>query len=487
MESAELNKKRIKRCYKRHELYHRFIHSEEYAYSPSSKYQLSCKENYLITGDIGYYKNIDDYWYLISNRMVAIIDRINKRILINSTYQWYIYELKSAIPDDYKIYYTIETISDKDVLSSEEQCLKLHSGYLLNQLTEHLSLFYLALENKLQTLYYDINNIFEWSSVKNIVDFIKNNKLKKYSFYNQSIIDKQTINCRNHTIKVIPPTLKQVATNTIFSKKDRIKLEQKYFYTKYCYGHGISFKDVITYWNKTDWSRNLANKYNRTNVCIDLLDNSEITWNDWVKKTTIAINKWFENEEEKRIKKSNENREKALKLLKDSVNHSECIINWREGKRFDVGTMSVSYRHYKRSKHRNKLGTWINEKLFNYFKFDNIQLRKIERNNNISIETSNHAIVPLPEAIKCWKLFLRLKSQFEITNKTCDAVYRLEDKNIKVGIYNLRSIKYCDKITDSKIPLNRKDWVIVIGCHHIWLEEIIDFIKYYHLEKEFEI
>lgn len=492
MESAELKKpKRIKRCYKRSELYHRFIHSDEYAYSPSGPYQLSCKDNYLITGNIGRCESIDDYWFNINSRIVAIINRANKRILINSNMNYYIWELRRALPDDYEIYYTIEKSLDNDIIFVKEKYLKHHCAYLIKQCTTYLDSFYAVLNNKIRNLYISVNEIPQHYTVKEIIDFVKKHKIKKYNFYNETLIKElELVYYKGYnTIKlcVYPPTLKQIVTGKIFNKKDTLKLQQSNFYTHYCYGYGIPFKDVIENWNKTDWSRNLAKKYNRTNVCIELLDNSEITWNDWVEKTTIAINKWFTNEELKCIEKSNENREKALKLLNDSVNHPESIFNWREHKRFDVGTMSVSYRRYTRSKYRNKLGTWMDVKLFNYSSFANIQLRKVETNDNIFIETSNHAIVSLSEAIKCWKLFLKLKSQFEITNKTCDAVYRLENKNIKIGIYNLRSIKYCDKITDNNKSLNRKDWVIIIGCHHIWLEEILDFIKYYHLEKEFGI
>ena len=492
MESAELKKpKRIKRCYKRSELYHRFIHSDEYAYSPSGTYQLSCRDNYLITGDIGRYKSIDDYWFNINSRIVAIINRANKRILINSNMNYYIWELRRALPDDYEIYYTIEKSLDNDAIFVKEKYLKHHCAYLVKQCTTYFNSFYAVLNDKIRNLYIDINEIPSFYSVKELIDFVKKYKIKKYNFYNEFLIKElELVYYKGYNpikLYVCPPTLKQIVTGKIFNKKDTLKLQQSHFYTHHCYGYGIPFKDVIKNWNKTDWSRKLANKYNRTNVCVELLDDTNITWNEWVKKTTNAILKNFEIEEKRCIEKSDKNREEALKLLKNSVNHSESIINWREGKRFHVGTMSVSYRCYRKSKHRNKLGTWINEKVFNYFNFDNIQLRKIENSYGISIETSNHAIVPLDDAIRCWKLFTKLKSQFEITNKTCDAVYRLEDKNIKVGIYNLRSIKYCDKVTNLNKPLNRKDWVIIIGCHHIWLEEILDFIKYYHLEKEFNL
>ena len=56
--------------------------------------------------------------------------------------------------------------------------------------------------------------------------------------------------------------------------------------------------------------------------------------------------------------------------------------------------------------------------------------------------------------------------------------------NIKVGIYNLRFIQYKEKTTANK-TLDYKEWLIQIGCHSLWLDDINNFIQYYHLEKEF--
>ena len=116
---SKVKKGRIRHLYPRKELYHLFIHSDEYYYSPNNSRQISCKGNYLVIGDIGR-KNtieyIEEMWYYNSNRMIAIIDRFYKRILINKKYNQYAYELEAAIPDDYIIYHTDETIPNKDIL-----------------------------------------------------------------------------------------------------------------------------------------------------------------------------------------------------------------------------------------------------------------------------------------------------------------------------------------------------------------------------------
>ena len=64
---------------------------------------------------------------------------------------------------------------------------------------------------------------------------------------------------------------------------------------------------------------------------------------------------------------------------------------------------------------------------------------------------------------------------------------RIRHIYIRCGNYKLNWFKYTNKVTDTNIPLNYKEWCICIGCHHIWLDDFIDFVHYYHLEKDFGI
>lgn len=70
-------------------------------------------------------------------------------------------------------------------------------------------------------------------------------------------------------------------------------------------------------------------------------------------------------------------------------------------------------------------------------------------------------------------------------NPNCTSWTTSNFGNVKVGIYNLRFITYKDKVSDSGTPLGYKEWCIQIGCHALWLDDIEDFIKYYHLEDKF--
>lgn len=60
-------------------------------------------------------------------------------------------------------------------------------------------------------------------------------------------------------------------------------------------------------------------------------------------------------------------------------------------------------------------------------------------------------------------------------------------KNIKVGLYNLRYIEFRQKQTNNGNLLDKWEYVVVIGCHHIWIDDFMSFVKYYNLENKFGI
>ena len=137
MESAEQKtKKRVRHLFPRKEIYHRFVHSDEYAYTPDRGIRCSCIGNYLVGGIIPKHNTIQDFeemWYSNSTRMIAIIDRINKRILINTTFVDHAWELEKAVPNNFDIYYTRYIIPNKDILSNSEELYKIHTKELIER------------------------------------------------------------------------------------------------------------------------------------------------------------------------------------------------------------------------------------------------------------------------------------------------------------------------------------------------------------------
>lgn len=126
MESAELkeNGKRVRHCFPRQEVYHRWIHDDTYVYS-NKRYIVSGKYDWLFAfclnknadrNNITYYWNSNlDY---NARCCVAVINRDIKAILVNTSFFKRSNELINSIPDDYQVFLTEETITNPYILST---------------------------------------------------------------------------------------------------------------------------------------------------------------------------------------------------------------------------------------------------------------------------------------------------------------------------------------------------------------------------------
>lgn len=488
METAEVKKeKRVRHLYKKSELYHRFVHDNTYVYSPDNGNQISAVGNYLHVGNPFRYQkltDIDEYFSIYSPFMIAIIHRGLKRIIITNKFIDYVWELKRAIPDDYKIFLTNKTLDDKDVLLDLEKCHRLHCEYLIEQfVNNNLHNFYSVLTGFSKVLHISLENIKRNSSYLDIIQYVKDNKIKQYSFYKECFNDKYNIrfyrgwNYYWETIKL--PTLKQIVTNKVFTKKQVLLLEQYVFYTKYCFGNGIPFKDVVANWNKEITHDEFIRYCNRHSLyqSIDWLVDC-YTWNDKIAKVIQAEKKIYEKYIQEQVDKSKQNRQEALAKLDELTLQDYTVEDWRNGKRC-TNNQRVEYREYVKPTRRNQSGTWRTSYVSNYFKkstFDNTQLRLVEN----LIETSRFAVVPLKDGITLYKLWmLYIKKYGTNINKTFE--------NIKCGIYNLRHMRYITKQTDDGRTLDYKQYLCQVGCHSLWLDDVEDFIRFYHLEDKFDI
>lgn len=62
--------------------------------------------------------------------------------------------------------------------------------------------------------------------------------------------------------------------------------------------------------------------------------------------------------------------------------------------------------------------------------------------------------------------------------------FHLATKNIKCGLYPVTGI-YHNLKRDDGDDCPRYAWNVVIGCHTIWIDDFINFIEYYKLQKYF--
>ena len=189
------------------------------------------------------------------------------------------------------------------------------------------------------------------------------------------------------------------------------------------------------------------------------------------------------------VKKSNENFLEAQRQAALMLNGSRPVDLWRENNTKQLSTKGVKYRKFVRPISRNKYGHWIDDYVYagNNIKFENIQLR-LTKDKKL-IETSKYASVPYDSAKELWHKFIIWINSNRVAE---NPYFSFNNKNIKVGLYNLRFIRYCTKHTDNgKTIYNENgkptlDWLIQIGCHSIWLTDVLDFINYYKLEKDFQ-
>lgn len=511
---TDVKRKRIRHAYPRKEVYHRWIHSPEYVYA-NGNHQISGKENYLRIGDIGKERSrilIErdvDY----NSGTFAVIDRDTNRILISDNYPVLAWELLFSLPDEYEVFRCHGRIPCHNILSEEytELLCKVHLEYVIRDYTsKYLFPYYAILKGK-NVLHSDINIDTSKDAINsriiihkndNILTFIKKYKIKQYNWYNKTLDPNYKLYVyypnSYSTINIALPTVKQLITGNIFNKKQIELFKKKRFYTKYCYGRGISYKDVDRYWNKIvypldtsstrdnisyDLTYNQVKKFLQDNSIYwndNLYNNSLVTWNDY-----IILTKKKEDEREAKyvrenVEKSKQNELKAYEELKKYVGN-DYLKHWRDNVTLDTRNY-VEYLRYIRPNYKNKRGSWIREKLYikSGYCFDNIQLKLC--NNNIV--TSNHASVPIDEAIKCYKLLQVCKEKYD---KDSQRIFSFTNKNIHIGIYNLIEISYKLKYKDNGTPLSITTWLIRIGCHKIWLDDFEDFVHYYHLEDKFGI
>ena len=502
---SKVKKCRIRHCYPRREVYHRWIHSPEYVYS-DHECLVSGKFNYLRCQNIGKLvkdEDIKEMWNYHKQFIIAVIDRENKKICISTKYdKWYI-ELVKSLPDDYEIFWCLDAIPCFDILTVEKREIlcKEHLRTATSIYTEHiLTPFYNVLEGK-KVLHRDINNLPSYYcycgkklNEEYIYNFVKKYKVKKYSWYKETLNPKFKLH--NYypdswsVLTIELPSVKKILTGTVFTKHQKELFEKRYFYTKYCFGKGIRFKDVECYWNVL-CEPSTAKAFFDKRHCywLDDYDNGCKTWNDFVIRFNQVDKKRYEVYIEEQVKKSNENLLEAQRQAALMLNGSRPVDLWRENNTRQLSTKGVKYRKFVRPTSRNKYGHWIYAYIYagNNITFENIQLRLTK--DRKYIKTSRNASVPYDSAKELWHKFIIWINSNRVAE---NPYFSFNNKNIKVGLYNLRFIHYCTKHTDNgKTIYNENgkptlDWLIQIGCHSIWLTDVLDFINYYKLEKDFQ-
>lgn len=496
MESAELKtKKRVRHCYPRKEVYHRWVHNETLVYHSQSN-PVWGKYDWLMVGKFPPKKatktDIAEMWGYHKDQCIAVIDREKKRVLIRNSWKDHSYYVRGAVPKDYEVFFTNDCIPTANIIRDEEELCKLHVKYLIELFTEyHLREFYNYLAGRTKLVHYNIDNeLSNNESYKRLIAFIKKYHLFKYKWVNISLNENYKLRSSNtewwKTETQPIPSIRKLYFGKVFTKDEVAKLKVRYFYTKWCYGNGIPSKDAEEHYNKEFTYSQIRAYCNKR--CISIFHQDDITqvdtFQNWIERIVIANNAYADSQWEEKCDRANQNYKDAMALAREIKQEIYTVRDWREHKAVP-SNRNIPFQNI--HKYGKDKGTWFIDYIIvdNIRRFDNIQLRLSNDRKN-RIETSNHAAVSLDDGIRMFKLFLATVYKHPTQN-----LFEFKD-NYKVGIYNLRFIKYTERCTDfgkvihdetTGLPLH--DWLIQIGCHSIWLTEVIDFIEYYGLADQF--
>ena len=444
---------KIKRKFNKSEGFHVGVHRDEWGLFDSKRNPYYFVNGYFFTYGKWFVRNHttlediknswNDYSYCgrVYNGCFGIIDRKRKIAVINNNVR-YSYALQVAIPDDYETLYVNE-IKEFDITKNLHGLYTEHCKYLIDEFINYNADYYNVLNNNKAKVIHassycesKIRNIkrrLEEISAKHNISRTRDLFNGKEHFLNISR------GWTNKYIKVKHPTISQIINDTVFTDEQKAYIEKCELYSEYR-KYGIVWKDIVT---KTK---------------------------EEIKDKVAEEEKAFKVRWDKALKIGEENKRKAI----EEYNCEQTLENFRKGN--VLGT----YITFKSPRRGDKFKIYWYDEIIRTRVFKNIQL-KLNTTNNI-ITTSANATVNLSQAINLFNvLYDKYFSHYDYTN-TDDYFIDFTKTNIKINYYNLRHICFTEKKTDNGERLGYMEWRIQIGCHTLWLDDIKEFCRYYHLE-----
>lgn len=514
--------KRIRHIFNAEELYHAFVYRDEYSICRSHTTPMTAIYDFLFAGQHDNVKHITtkaDAYDLIRGKKygyidwsaccIAVINRKDKVLVVSDKYLNYKWHLKCSLPneDEWKVFIHHGYITNPNIAKGNyrKQLVRKYFEYLIvRYVSSVLYKFRLAYTDATycgeyhKREYFDTEHNEALKRIAEAVDILKPSK----TLLNTHIVDKYeglyysryswSAICTIKLDRKQIPTISQILEHKLFDEEHQLIYDKKMLYSVYCRGTlvGFTYKQVNNLYNTKIYNDKLIRKITNIdggkvaewyNACPK--DNKP-KWHEIIRKFYKDWQDEINNTNTINLAKSAKYKEEAETKLVEINKRSDNVNNWRKG---ISGTKLIStYKSWVCST-ISHAGYWTDVILYNSV-LNNTQLRL---KDNTTIETSRHCSVPLADAIRLYKLFVvdtTRKSIVEAINSNKDNItINFDNFNIRCGYYKLNWFKYTNKVTDTNIPLNYKEWCICIGCHHIWLDDFIDFVHYYHLEKDFGI
>lgn len=475
----------MKHRFNRYEGYHEWATRDEYGYY-SNGCNYSFAFGYLFelterfnkdTTKEGIQKN-ENLWdeYPWTNRQEnscrGIINRHTKRAIISvyndgGGHSWGMYR---SIPDCFNIIYTNHYITNPLICEPNHK-LEFdieHVRFLVENWVQRNALKFKIAQNKV------LRNLHSYEfkfNQKELATISKKAKDTKFTGLTARVWSGWT---SNETITIERPiSLNDILNNRVFTEEEKTLIKQAEFYSKYLYGRGISRKYLINHWNKPV---NIDKDKGFNKDFIISHDLTDFTWNECVKSYSKYIIEKYKSDVDKAYITQEENKNRLInKLLGDSKDRVE---RWRKHK-YNLGYIDYDNSQTYLGCTITKSGsfysiTWKPKRLyyweFSYRTLPYVQLRL--STDGKEVETSMNVHVNLEGGIKRF-------------NTICDHIRKLQDRNellvqfpynkIMFGPFSLLKLEYHEK------EEGNKQWEIVIGCHHLWMDDIRDFLNYYNI------
>lgn len=514
--------KRIRHIFNAEELYHAFAYRDEYSICRSHSTPMTAIYDFLFAGQYDCVKNITtkaDAYDLIKGKRygyidwsaccIAVINRKDKVLVVSDKYLRYHWSLACSLPNKYewKVFIHHGYITNPNMAKGNyrKQLIRKYFEYLIVQYVSSVLYKFILAYNDApycgeyhKREYFDTKHNEALKRIAEAVDILKPSK----TLLNTHIVDKygrvyysgyswgstDTIKLDRKQI----PTISQILSNKLFDEEHQLIYDKKMLYSVYCRGTriGYTYKQVDNLYNTKIYNDKLIRKITNIdggkvaewyNACPK--DNKP-KWHEIIRKFYKDWQDEINNINTINLAKATKYKKEAETKLAEINKRSNNVNNWRKG--ISGTRLTATYKTWVCST-ISHVGYWKEVELYDSI-LNNTQLRL---KDNTTIETSRYCRVPLHDAIRLYKLFVvdtTRKSIIEAINSNKDNItINFDNFNIRCGGYKLNWFKYTNKVTDTNIPLNYKEWCICIGCHHIWLDDFIDFVHYYHLEKDFGI
>lgn len=388
----------------------------------------------------------EEGWYCsLKNYCMAIIDRKRKIavIKVDTEYAW---NIEIGLPSGYSIYKTDEVIPIYDITEpkNKKMLINMHVKYLIKKYLETFEHEYKVLNTISKHIpehtYISSNRAKYLEEIKGLVE--KYNRL----IPKHKPLCNKVIHISKYNVEF--PSINDILNDKLFTEEQKEYFAKCKFYTKYIYNkpNNYTWKDVENNWNK--------------------LVDDELLWQDDIAKkeeeNTKALYKRFKECKAKVTK----NLQAKIKEFVNGFGAKNVVDYWRKN------NLKYNTIDYKDCYIKNGYIEWYDSHYTLNNCFDNIQLKL----KGDYVITSKGASVPLNLAIK---LFNKLYVKYFIDKNTDSVVFC---NNINISYYKVRFIRYKEKVKDNGEPLGYKEWLIQIGCHSLWFDDIKDFARYYNLQ-----